>query len=78
MEVFRAKSCTCVMNLVDVFCVSGHHTYACRMSFMYMHVGGGALVFNVPGSIIESPDNTSYHREGIGNNCSKFCVNLTN
>ena len=54
----------------NVFCVSGHDTYAYGTSFMYMHVGGGAWIFNIPGGAIESPSNTfiSYSQEGIGSN----------
>ena len=32
----------------DFVRVSGHDTYAYRMSFMYVHVGGGAWIFNIP------------------------------
>ena len=38
--------------------VPTHDTYAYRMSFMYVHVGGGAWIFNIPGGATESPSNT--------------------
>ena len=40
------------------FCASGHDTYAYRMSLMYVHLGGGAWIFNIPGGAIESTGNT--------------------
>ena len=39
---------------LDVFCASGHDTYVYQMSFMYMHVGGRAWIFNIPGGALES------------------------
>ena len=39
------------------FCAFGHDTYAYRMSFMYVHVGGGDWIFNIPGGAIETPSN---------------------
>ena len=41
-----------------VFCASGHDTYVYRMSFMYVHVGDGAWIVNIPGGAIESNGNT--------------------
>ena len=38
-----------------VFCPSGHDTYAYKMSLMYVHVGGGALIFNIPGGRYKVP-----------------------
>ena len=34
---------------------SGDDTYAYRLSFMNVHVGGRAWTFNIPGGTIESP-----------------------
>ena len=50
-----------------------------QILFMYMHVGGGAWICNIPGGAIQSPGNifVSYPQEGIGNNCTKLCVNPT-
>ena len=59
---------------LDVFCASRHDTYAYRWSFMYVHVGGGAWIFNIPGGAIESPNNTFHQLLAI----TKFHVNLTN
>ena len=59
----------------NVFCASGHDTYAYRMSLMYVHLGGGAWIFNIPGGAIESTGNTflQLSQEGIGNNCNNLC-----
>ena len=38
-----------------VCCASDHDTYASRISLMYVHVGGGAWIVNIPGGAIESP-----------------------
>ena len=43
-----------------------HDTYAYRMSFIYMHIGGGALIFNIPGGAIESAGNTFCHLSSGG------------
>ena len=59
----------------NVFCESGHDTYAYQMSFMHMHVGGRAwIIFQIK----ESPGKSFiiYHQYGTGNNC-KYLVNLT-
>ena len=61
----------------DVFCVSGDDTYAYRIWFMYVHVGGGAWIVNIPGGTIESPGN-AFHQEGIVNDSTKFRHNPTN
>ena len=45
----------------NVFCASCHDTYAYRILFMHMHVGGGAWIFNIPGGAIESPGN-AFHQ----------------
>ena len=68
-----------VTGTPDVFCASGHDVYAYRMSFMYVHVGGGAWIFNILGCDIKSDGNAlnSYGQEGIGKNCKKFHANPT-
>ena len=42
-----------------VFCASGDDTYAYRISFMYVHVGGGAWILNIPGDTMEVSGNDS-------------------
>ena len=39
------------MLCANVFCASGDVTYSCRISFMYVHVGGGAWIVNIPGAL---------------------------
>ena len=46
----------------NVFCASGHDTYAHRMSFMYVLVRGGAWIVNIPGS----PSNTFRQLSSFG------------
>ena len=47
----------------DVFCVSGHDTY--KMSFVDVHVGGWAWIFNIPGGAIQSLGKT-FHQLSSG------------
>ena len=59
---------------MDVICASGDDTYAYRILFMYVHLGGGAWFVNIPGDTIESPGNT-FHQLSSGdivNKSTKF------
>ena len=56
---------------VDVFCVSSDDTYAHRISFMFVHVGGGAWLVNIPGGAIETlvtPGN-AFHQGSSEGHC---------
>ena len=55
-----------------IFCASGDDTYACQILFMYVHVGGGAWIVNIPGNIlISSPLVTPFISDRLD------CVNPT-
>ena len=71
-----------IMKMVDfllewqfvcwIFCASGDDTYACQILFMYVHVGGGAWIVNIPGNIlISSPLVTPFISDRLD------CVNPT-
>ena len=52
----------------DIFCASGHYTYAYQILFMCVHVGGGAWIFNIPGAMwspLVTPGNT-FHQISSG------------
>ena len=70
----RKHFCQQILIVLNVFCASADDTYmpnlvhicACTRRALYFYYSKGGNIY------------VSYPQEGIGNNCTKFCVNPTN